>query len=494
MTPPAVNAQVADSLPLRPEPEPRGVHFPGAPHVARDNGVTPLLPSVPSALQRRQDDDLLAARVGRQRPDPFDVLFERHWARLRTYCLGILGSADEAQDAAQETMVRAYKRLWRTSDVPPVKPLLYAIARNVCIDRLRERRRVGVQVEEHHLPAVAGTDEIAARRGRVSLLVADLRALSERQRTALVLREACGLSHQEIAQTLETTAPRVKSLISEARQALTERRAGRDLSCEEYRRALVRLPGRMRNQRLLAHRAACARCGEAPATVYALGLPGLALTWLLRGARRALGAVGAPGGTPTAAKFAVAAACLGTAVVPAVTPPLQRGTPRPDLATVTHRAHASAAPAVPARRRKSTPAHTTAGTAAVVRALLHGRAAKAARDAGQRAVELPLELNRAVDAERVGDHGQRHHVEDAVPASLSAVQRRLRDTVAVAKHAPSVVARRATNATSAVRRIAASVPRDVRQALRPASGPTGASAGVAEIQALDPTLATLNRL
>lgn len=87
--------------------------LPAARQVTSHDRVTPLLPSVPSALQRRRDDAWLAARVGRQRPDPFDVLFERHWARLRTYCVGILGSADEAQDAAQESMVRAYRRLWR---------------------------------------------------------------------------------------------------------------------------------------------------------------------------------------------------------------------------------------------------------------------------------------------------------------------------------------------------------------------------------------------
>jgi hypothetical protein len=322
---------------------------------------------------------------------------------------------------------------------------------------------------------VAGTDEIVSRRGRVGLLVADLRALSERQRTALVLREACGLSYGEIAETLDTTPARVKSLISEARQALVERRAGRKLSCEEYRRALVSVRGRLRNQSLLAHRATCARCGEAPSALYVLGLPGLALTWLLRGARGALKVVGAPAATPTAAKLAVAVACLGTATVPAAqTPDVREDAPRAGLASAAHPARTSPAPAAPAGRAASARVDARLrGGAAVAKAIPPKGAASAGTPGSARKGKLPPDPRAAADGvPGGGDLGRRLELPDAISASVSAVPGPLGDTLALVQKTATGVPRRAVEATPSVSRVAASTLRDVKRALKPSSGPT----------------------
>lgn len=454
---------------------------PVGPRRARREEVTPLLPTIPSALQRRRDDAWLAARVGRHLPDSFDVLFERHWAHLRSYCVGILGSADEAQDAAQEAMTRAYRRLWRTKDVPPFKPLLFAIARNTCIDRLRERSRTAGPVEEHHLPAVAGADEVATGRGGVDLLVADLRALSERQRTALVLRTACDLSHDEIAATLETTPAKVKSLISEARRALEQRRAGHELSCEEYRSGVERVRGPVRNQSLLAHRATCACCGERPMPHFVLGLPALAVAWMLRRARDLAGTTTVPTAGPVAAKLAVAIACIGTAAIPAGQA-LDRGGETRPAALV---ASAASAPAPDAREgtsagpRRAEPraaqAPSTPGGAKASRREERSRTARAAAAGGAPG---------AATAPHVDRSGSAMTVVDRVRESVDHVQK-------ITRARPERVA--ATAPT--VRRVTSEALRDVeRGSARVAAAVDGAPAhGERDVAALAKALGGASR-
>lgn len=456
---------------------------PADPRVTPGDDVTPLLPTVPSALQRRRDDAWLAARVGRHLPDAFDVLFERHWAHLRTYCLGILGSADEAQDAAQEAMTRAYRRLWRTKDVPPFKPLLFAIARNTCIDRLRERSRSAGPVEEHHLPAVAGADEVATGRAGVDLLVADLRALSERQRTALVLRTACDLSHDEIAATLETTPAKVKSLISEARQALEQRHAGHALSCEEYRRGVQRVRGRVRNQSLLAHRSTCACCGDRPMPHFVLGLPALAVAWMLRRARDLAGTTGAPATGSTVAKLAVAVACIGTAAIPAGLA-LDHGDDAPSAALVASAAHAPAAedrrePAGADRRATPRAAHAPSAPAVTK---------------GSRGAERRRAPGAAAAVTGVGP-GDGAGARAGAPGSAAAsVPDRVRETVGRVRKIARDVPERVVATAPSARRVASATLRDVERGTTRVPAPVTATVDGVSTQALPELARTVHKI
>lgn len=240
-------------------PEPRHGAWDGEP--ARP---VPLFRQVPEALQRRRSDDWLAWNVGRVRPDPFAILFERHWGPISAFCLSIVGTREEAEDAAQETMARAYATLSRRQERPDFRPWLHAIARNAALDRIRQRNR-GPQLsfdgQEPEVGVADDPDEVLGRRERLERLVADLQSLSERQRAAIVMRELSGMSHDEIARALGTTPDRSRSLVSEARQALGERGAGRRVRCGEYRRAVAAAGGRPpRGQRLALHRESCASC------------------------------------------------------------------------------------------------------------------------------------------------------------------------------------------------------------------------------------------
>lgn len=236
-----------------------------AEHRAEPSAPSPLFRQVPRGLQERKSDNWLAWNVGRVRPDPFGVLFERYWRQISAFCFTIVGTRDEAEDAAAETMSRAYATLSRRSGRPEFRPWIHAIARNAALDRIRQRNRgpqLAVGDEELEVPLDETPGDVLGRREGLERLVADLNALSERQRAAIVMRELSGMTHEEIAVALDTTPARSQALVADARQSLTVRRAGREIRCGEYRRAVDDRGRVPRGHRLAAHRAACPECSR----------------------------------------------------------------------------------------------------------------------------------------------------------------------------------------------------------------------------------------
>lgn len=303
---------------------------------------SPLFKSVPAAIQRRRDDNWLARHVGRVRPDPFGILYERHWRGLSAFCISIAGSRDEAEDAAQEAMARAYAVLSSRREQPDFKPWIYAIARNAALDRLRQRNRgpeLGLADDDVLARDEEDPGEVLGRRDEVRTLFADLGLLSERQRAAIVLRELSGLSHEEIAVTLETTPDRSKALVAEARQSLSRRLAGRGATCSEYRRAFVANGGRIpRGQRLSAHRDACPDCSSAARPRLLAGITVVPFFDIFRSAgRRTVDVLAGTSGTAAAggaAKLAagitaVAALAVGAGAVFPAGDPEAPGDPGP---------------------------------------------------------------------------------------------------------------------------------------------------------------------
>jgi RNA polymerase sigma-70 factor (ECF subfamily) len=223
-----------------------------------------LFKQVPLELQRRRSDNWLAWNVGRVRPDPFAVLFERYWQPISAFCITIVGTRDEAEDAAAETMSRAFATLSRREERPDFRPWIHAIARNAALDRIRQRGRgpqLSLDGEELDVPVGDEPDVVLGRRERLERLMADLHALAERQRAAIVMRELSGMTYEEIAETLGTTPIRAKGLVADARASLSARRDGRQIGCGEYRHAVAAGRGRVpRGQRLAAHRDTCPDC------------------------------------------------------------------------------------------------------------------------------------------------------------------------------------------------------------------------------------------
>jgi RNA polymerase sigma factor (sigma-70 family) len=128
----------------------------------------------------------------------FAAIFRRYHQPLYRFCLAIVGNPEDAQDALQNTMVKVLRALPGEERRIDLKPWLYRIAHNESIDLLRRRRETSELDVEQVAPGY-GLAEDAATRERLRRLVADLRALPERQREVLVMREMSGFDFDEIA-------------------------------------------------------------------------------------------------------------------------------------------------------------------------------------------------------------------------------------------------------------------------------------------------------
>jgi RNA polymerase sigma-70 factor (ECF subfamily) len=173
---------------------------------------------------------------------------EQHRSALTGHCYRMLGSAVDADDAVQETLVRAWRSFERFEGRSSVKTWLIRIATNVCFDALQERARrtrpiegppgtvgdalvvrpAGEWVEPIPdaiaIPDDADPAERALLRESIRLaFVAALQYLPPRQRAALLLADVLGWSAAEIADGLDTTVPAVNSALQRARATLSSR-------------------------------------------------------------------------------------------------------------------------------------------------------------------------------------------------------------------------------------------------------------------------------
>ena len=154
----------------------------------------------------------------------------RHRRELAGYCERILGSAFEADDAVQETMVRAWTRQETFEGRSSVRSWLYRIATNVCLDMLRGRGRRAVPVDvdgpdlfpdgRHPVVDHDPADVAAVREAVEDALVVLLQRLPARQRAVLVLRDVLAWSAPEVAELLGTTVASVNSALQRARATL----------------------------------------------------------------------------------------------------------------------------------------------------------------------------------------------------------------------------------------------------------------------------------
>jgi RNA polymerase sigma factor (sigma-70 family) len=197
----------------------------------------------------------------------FAAIYERYHQELYRYCRALLGDGHEAEDALQNTMASALRALPGESRRIELRPWLYRVARNESISLLRRRRAVA-EAEESNLPAQPAADASFETRERLRSLVADLGALPERQRSALVMRELSGLSNEEIATALAISPAAARQVVYEARLALLEIEEGRSMECERVRLAISDRDGRvLRARKLRAHLRSCERCSDFRAAI-----------------------------------------------------------------------------------------------------------------------------------------------------------------------------------------------------------------------------------
>lgn len=187
---------------------------------------------------------------------------QRYRPAIVGHCYRMLGSIADADDATQETLVRAWRHRDTIEDPGRVKAWLHRIATNVCLTALAQRQRRSRPVverpagtphdelttrehaawlepipDERVIPPDADPQETVTLRERVRLaFVTALHQLPPKQRAALLLVEVVGLSAAEAAETLETTVPSINSALQRARaklETLGEAGSGHELSASQ---------------------------------------------------------------------------------------------------------------------------------------------------------------------------------------------------------------------------------------------------------------------
>lgn len=196
---------------------------------------------------------------------------EEHRVELRGYCYRILGSIFDADDAVQDTLVRAWQARDRFEGRSSVRSWLYRIATNVCLDSLRSRQRRALPMDlagpvpattapseelpaarwvepvpdDDVVPAAADPAQRAVSRDSVRLaFIAALQHLPPRQRAVLILREVLCWQATEVAELLDTTVASVNSALQRARATLGQNTLSDDHRAEPLDAAHRALLGR----------------------------------------------------------------------------------------------------------------------------------------------------------------------------------------------------------------------------------------------------------
>src|SRR6266498_3571447 len=193
---------------------------------------------------------LEAARQGDE--DAFRRLVEPHRAELHAHCYRMLGSVPDAEDALQETLLRAWRGLPRFEGRSSLRSWLYKIATNACLKAIERRPKRVLPIDyapaadPHDGPAEPVTESVwlepypdeklgleggllgpdaryEQREGIELAFTAALQHLPARQRAVLILRDVLGFSARETAEALETTPVAVDSALQRAHKTVDER-------------------------------------------------------------------------------------------------------------------------------------------------------------------------------------------------------------------------------------------------------------------------------
>jgi RNA polymerase sigma-70 factor (ECF subfamily) len=201
-------------------------------------------------VTRSEHELLEAARKGDE--DAFSQLIAPHRPALLAHCYRMLASAQDAEDALQDTLINTWRALPRFEGRSSLKSWLYKIATNACLKMIERRSRrmlpidygpaadpheprahplvesvwiepfpdAGIELEDR----LAGPDARYEQRESVELaFVAALQTIPAKQRGVLILRDVLGYSAKEVADTLEMTAPAVDAALQRAHKTVDER-------------------------------------------------------------------------------------------------------------------------------------------------------------------------------------------------------------------------------------------------------------------------------
>lgn len=176
-----------------------------------------------------QGDELLLRRACKGDVQAFEELMQSHESRIYAIALRMMGNREDAQDCAQEAMVRIYRAMGSFNGQSALATWIYRITMNTCLDELRRRKARKVTsldslVDNGWSPTDTGDtpEEHGLRVEKQNALNQAIQSLPDDMRAAIILRDVKGYSYDEIASILDANVGTIKSRISRGREKLRE--------------------------------------------------------------------------------------------------------------------------------------------------------------------------------------------------------------------------------------------------------------------------------
>ncbi len=171
-------------------------------------------------------ESIWLARAQKGDSQAFAHLVESYHRAVYNLCYRMLRDEAEAEDAAQETFLRAYKALKHYDDSRPFSTWLLAIAAHYCIDQIRKRRMTLIAIEDLPYPDLSdgrdGPEALLSQREEQRRVQALLQTLGAVDRAAVILYYWYDFSYEEIGETLALSLSAVKSRLHRARLSLAQ--------------------------------------------------------------------------------------------------------------------------------------------------------------------------------------------------------------------------------------------------------------------------------
>ena len=156
----------------------------------------------------------------------FSSLLEKYQKPVYNLCYRMLGNAEDAEDAAQETFLRAFKSLKRYDNNRPFSTWVLSIAAHYCIDQIRRQRQVTISIEDLVVPDVPdpapGLETVLGKKEEQRRVRVLLDKLEATDRAAVIMYYWYDFSYEEICQALSLSLSAVKSRLHRARRAMAQ--------------------------------------------------------------------------------------------------------------------------------------------------------------------------------------------------------------------------------------------------------------------------------
>lgn len=171
-------------------------------------------------------DEALMARVARGDEPAFRALSRRHLPAMLGLARRILGNAADAEDVAQEAMLRVWTHAPRWQPLAAFRTWLTRVVVNLCLDRKRRAAWVNLDAAGEIADPAPGATEQAESNERERRLNAAIAELPDRQRAAIALTYGDGMSNAQVAEILDTSVSAVETLLVRGKQNLRRALAG----------------------------------------------------------------------------------------------------------------------------------------------------------------------------------------------------------------------------------------------------------------------------